>query len=69
MLTVDNDALIRRGRIDYVFVADNNIAKLREVSVGAKGNKRCEILEGLEENDIVIVSPPDEMEDGDKISY
>ncbi len=69
VLTIDNDALVRRERIDYVFVAENNRAKLIEVSIGAKGNKRCEILEGLEENDIVIISPGDEIEDGDKISY
>ncbi|MBK5252728.1 MAG: hypothetical protein JJE29_08880 [Peptostreptococcaceae bacterium] len=52
-----------------MFVAEDNSAKLIEVSVGAKGNERCEILEGLGENDIVIVSPSDELEDGDKISY
>jgi HlyD family secretion protein len=69
VLTIDKDALIRRGRVDYVFVAQNNRAELREVSVGAKGNERCEILEGLQENDIVIINSGDEIEDGDRISY
>jgi multidrug efflux pump subunit AcrA (membrane-fusion protein) len=69
VLTIDKDALIRRGRIDYVFVAKDNKAELREVSVGAKGNARYEILEGLEENDIVIINSGDEIEDGDSISY
>lgn len=69
VLTIDKNALVRRGRIDYVFVAENNRAELREVSVGAKGNERTEILEGLQENELVIVNPGDELEDGDKISY
>lgn len=69
VLTVDKDALIRRGRDDYVFVAQNDRALLRKVSVGAKGNERYEILEGIQEKDIVIINPGDEIEDGDRISY
>lgn len=69
VLTIDKDALIRRDGLDYVFIAQDNKAKLIEVILGAKGNERYEILEGLEENDIVIVNPADEMKDGDKISY
>lgn len=69
VLTVDNRSIVRRGRVDYVFLADGNKAKLMEVSLGAKGNERSEILEGLEENDIVIISPGEQLEDGDKISY
>jgi len=69
VLTVDNDAIIRRGRKEYVFAVKNKRAELKEVESGAKGNVRCEILEGLEENEIVIVNPGDGLEDGDKISY
>lgn len=69
VLTVDREALFRRGRTDYVFVAQGSRAQLREVSVGAKGNNRCEILEGLQENELVIVAPDDNLKDGDRISY
>jgi len=69
VLTVDNNSLIKRGRTDCVFKIENNRARLKEVSVGSKGNSRSEILEGLEEGDIVVANPGDDMEDGDKISY
>ena len=69
VLTVDMNALIRCGSDDYVFVAQDNMAQLRKVSVGAKGNERYERLEGLKEKDIVIINPGDEIEDGDRISY
>ena len=69
VLTVDKDALIKRGRTDCVFTIENGRARLKEVSVGSKGNTRSEILQGLEENDIVVVNPGEDIEDGDKISY
>ena len=69
VLTVDKDALFKRGRESYVFVAVGNRAELRQVKVGAVGNTRSEILEGLEINESVIISPVDEVEEGDRISY
>jgi HlyD family secretion protein len=69
VLTVAKDAMVRFGRDDYVYVAQDNRAKFTKVSVGAKGNERYEILDGLQENDIVIINPGDELEDGDRISY
>jgi len=69
VLTVDKDALLRFGRDDYLFIVQDKRAVLAEVSVGAKGNERCEILDGLQENDIVIINPSDELKDGDKVSY
>ncbi|MBN2261112.1 MAG: biotin/lipoyl-binding protein [Clostridiales bacterium] len=69
VLTIDKDALIKHENDDYVLVANDNKAELRKVSVGAKGNERFEILEGLKENEKVIIDPGDEIKDGDKISY
>lgn len=69
VITVDMNAMIRLENKDYVYVAQDNIAQLTKVKVGAKGNNRYEILEGLKENDVVIINPSDELEDGDKISY
>ena len=69
VITVDMNAMVRLGNEDYVFVAQDNLAQLLKVKVGAKGNNRYEILEGLNENDLVIINPSDDLEDGDKISY
>jgi HlyD family secretion protein len=69
VLTIDKEALFRRGRDYYVFVAVDGRAQLREVTVGAEGNLRSEILEGLEENDMVIISPLEEVEEGDRVSF
>lgn len=69
VITADMNAMIRLDNEDYVFVAKDKIAQLTKVKVGAKGNNRYEILEGLEENDLVIINPNDDLDDGDKISY
>ncbi len=69
VLTVDSNAVVKQGRKDYVFTVDRKRVNKKEVSVGARGNARSEILEGLEEGDIVVANPGDDIEDGDKVSY
>ncbi len=69
VITVDMNAVVRLDNEDYVFVAKDKTAQLTKVTVGAKGNNRYEILEGLKENDLVIINPSDDLDEGDKISY
>jgi multidrug efflux pump subunit AcrA (membrane-fusion protein) len=70
VLTVAKEAVFRQDQKDYVFIVLENKARLTEVLVGARGDRRYEILEGLEENDqVIILSTEDVIEDGDRISY
>lgn len=58
-LTVPSAAVVRRGQITSVFVVDHGIARARLVSVS-----ESEVLAGLTEAEMVILSPPAAMTDG-----
>lgn len=68
-LTIDKDAVVKYNGDDYVFLAGTNKAVLQLVTLGIKGVKRYEVLEGLDEGDIIIINPSEHIEDGVKISY
>jgi HlyD family secretion protein len=42
---------------EFVFVVENNHAKLREVKTGIQDSEYFEILEGLKQDEVVIVAP------------
>jgi len=42
---------------EYVFVVDNDIARLREVKTGIQDNTHIQILEGVNEDDEVVTGP------------
>jgi len=43
--------------LEYVFVIENGAAVLREVKTGIQDNEYIQILEGVEENEVVVVAP------------
>jgi RND family efflux transporter MFP subunit len=61
-LTVPEAALVHRGQVTSVFVVEKDIARVRLVSVS-----RSEVLAGLSEGDVVIVTPPATMTDGRRV--
>ncbi len=73
-LSVPVKAVIQRGQMDYVFVALDGIARLRIVRANdaevRAGNKetQIEILAGVEAGESVVISPPPELRDGQKVS-
>ncbi|NOY00608.1 MAG: efflux RND transporter periplasmic adaptor subunit [Verrucomicrobia bacterium] len=75
-LSVPVQAVIQRGQMDYVFVESEGIARLRivrsnDASIEAQGdnqNTRIEILAGVEAGEFVVISPPPELRDGQKVS-
>lgn len=62
-LTVPADAIVKRGQVTSVFVVDNGVARARLVDL--RGN---EVLAGLSERESVIVSPPNAVTDGRRVS-
>ena len=61
-LTVPASALVRRGQLTSVFVVENDRARVRLVN--ASGS---EILAGLSESEVVILSPPAGLTDGHRV--
>jgi multidrug efflux pump subunit AcrA (membrane-fusion protein) len=58
-LTVPSAAIVRRGQLTSVFVVDGDVARVRLVSLS-----ESEVLAGLTESEVVIVSPPSGVADG-----
>lgn len=68
-LLINEKALFDYQGKSYVFVNDNDIAKLRQVEKGIESDGQVEVLKGLEENETVILSPDEKIEEGTKIKY
>jgi RND family efflux transporter MFP subunit len=62
-LRVPESTLVRRGQMTSVFVVENGIARVRLVNVSG-----TEVLAGLSEGDMVIVTPSPTVTDGRRVT-
>jgi HlyD family secretion protein len=67
ILQVPAAATFRQGEGWAVFVVADSTAVLRPVRLGRSNGLEVEVVEGLEENDTVIVHPSDKIKDGTAI--
>jgi multidrug efflux pump subunit AcrA (membrane-fusion protein) len=63
-LVVPEDALVRRGQLDAVFVIDGDAARYRVVEAGERSRGVVEVRAGLVEGERVVVRPPASLTDG-----
>lgn len=63
-ILVPTNALISRGQMDYIFVAEQNIARLRIVNIGESQQEQTEILAGLDGGESIVINPPATLRDG-----
>jgi multidrug efflux pump subunit AcrA (membrane-fusion protein) len=61
-LTVPTGALVAHGQMTSAFVVENHIARVRLVDVRGE-----EVLAGLSEGDVVVVSAPSSLRDGSRV--
>ena len=67
-LAVPSASLVRRAGLTFVFTTDtNNQAHLRPVVPGDVEGDRTEILTGISEGDLVVLTPPASLTDGSRI--
>ncbi|MHB9132802.1 MAG: efflux RND transporter periplasmic adaptor subunit [Armatimonadota bacterium] len=66
-LLVPNDAVIRVGDRDQVYVVQNGVVHLREVKVGQANFEVTQILSGLYAGNTVAVSNLDQLTDGARV--
>ena len=64
VLKIPTNALFRTGEVWAVYVVDQGLATIREVSVGQRTGFEAEILAGLKAGDQVIAYPSDQISDG-----
>ncbi len=64
VLLVPLSALFRRQEGWGVFVVENGIARLREISIDHRGDREAEVTQGLASGESVILHPGNEITDG-----
>ena len=67
LLEIPAGAVIERGQLQSVFVADNGIARTRLITAGQKAKDRVEVLSGLSAGERVIFPVPQGLADGAKV--
>lgn len=63
-LWVPREAVTRGPRASHVFVVEDGTAARREVEVGAEDEGRLHVVEGLERDEVVVLSGHGQLEDG-----
>ncbi len=67
VLSVHKDAIIKRGEVASVFVAKDDTAEERTISLGEAVGSRYEVLNGLEEGELVVVRGNERLRTGDRL--
>jgi HlyD family secretion protein len=67
VISVPIGSLFRRGDGWAVFVAENGRARLRPVGVGERNTQDAQITSGLTAGEVVVLFPPDTLNDGSRI--
>lgn len=66
-LTVPVAAVSARGSLDRVFVVDDGVVEVRLVTLGAVQGDRVAVLSGLSRGEVVVVAPPSNLRDRDRV--
>jgi HlyD family secretion protein len=68
VLQVPSSALFRYRREWHVFRVVNGRAELRKVEIGMQNDSQSQILKGLAADDLVVVYPSDDIQDGSSVN-
>ncbi|MCS7228638.1 MAG: efflux RND transporter periplasmic adaptor subunit [Candidatus Kryptonium sp.] len=55
------------SNVNYVFVANKDVAVRRNITIGKKFNGEVEVLSGVSENELVVISGQTKLSDGTKL--
>jgi RND family efflux transporter MFP subunit len=67
VVAVPAPAVFRDGQRDVVWLVTNGTARQRQVRLGAQGESRIQVLEGLEEGDRIVVRGADRVSEGQQV--
>lgn len=68
VLQAPSSTLFRLGSDWAVYVVEDGVAHVRRVTVGQRGARSVEIVEGLEEGLTLVAYPPDSLTDGTRVT-
>ncbi len=66
---VPEQSILTAKDYSYVFVADQDVAKLKQVDIGITNEGKTQILNGVRAGDIVITLGHEKLKDGSKIKF
>ena len=64
VVVVPSDAIITRGQLAGVFIAQDSALRLRWIRLGRERKASVEVLAGLSEGDLVVREPDESLVDG-----
>ena len=67
VLQAPTGALFRHGDEWAVFVVADGVARMRTVKLGRRNSLAAQILDGLQEGELIILHPSDQVHDGAKV--
>lgn len=67
-ILVPDSSVISRGQMDYVFVAKEQMARLRIVRTGETRDGKTEVLAGLDRGETIVLNPSHELQDGQPLA-
>jgi RND family efflux transporter MFP subunit len=68
VLAVPREAIVPQGQLSTAFVVDNGSAQMRVLSTGQSAGEWVDVLAGIAPGELVIVSPPPSLRDGDAVA-
>jgi multidrug efflux pump subunit AcrA (membrane-fusion protein) len=68
VIVVPTTSIVREGADTYVFVLNNDIAEKRKVELGRLKDANQEVISGLKENEVLIVSGQQQLKDKEKVN-
>jgi len=66
VISIPIEALITEDEKYFVYVIENDVVVKKEITIGLYGDKAVEVVGGLKEKEILILSPSEVIEDGRK---
>ena len=67
-LVIPRSALIGSVKNAQVYVVNNGVAKLRNLVIGNSSNNYLQVLSGLKEGDVVVVTGQNNLKDNFKVN-
>lgn len=67
-LLIPASAIVTRGQMQIVFVAENGVAKLRLIRTGRMRSEGVEVLAGLEGGELLVIEGTDKLKDGQPLT-
>lgn len=67
VITIPKHVIVTRNNRDVVFVVEEQVAKMREVTVGLQDAEFAEIVDGLDENERLVIRGYETLKDNTKV--